>query len=298
MYLGSPFTADGLVSRAVKAHADAVVKHIIKFTSFLSKNNDVPFIVKKRVFDAALMSAVLYGCESWLNADVRPIAKLYHWALKSLLGVRGTTCNDLCYVELGYPTVQAIIKSRQRKFFKKMYSERRDIEDDPFIFALNLVTGQRYNTRRYVLELVNEDVNDMQVGMGKVKESLLASHSSRRKTYLEMNPNLTVNNIYMSKHNINERDRISFTRFRISGHSLAVEVGRWSRRGRGRLPLEERLCPCGEVQTEVHVAQHCILTQHIRDYYDFTLMSDLFSGRFTDSEASHIINMILSVYMQ
>ena len=62
--------------------------------SFIKKNNDVPFQVKKKVFDAALMSAVLYGCESWLNADMKPIVKLYNWALKTLLDVRMTTCND------------------------------------------------------------------------------------------------------------------------------------------------------------------------------------------------------------
>ena len=241
------------------------------------------------------MSSVLYGCESWLNADLRPIAKLYHWGIKSLLSVRGTTCNDLCYIELGYPSVQDIVKSKQRKFFKKLCSERADMVDDPFMFTFNLVSGQRYNTQRYVIGLV-DDVDDLQVGMDRIKESIFASQSSRRRTYLEFNPSISVHSIYTSKHNILERDRISFTRFRISSHSLAVEVGRWSRRGRGRLPLEERLCQCGEVQTELHVAHHCILTQHIRDMYNFALLSELFSGRFSDAETSHIINMILSVF--
>ena len=83
------------------------------------KNNDIPFNVKKRIFDAALMSAILYGCESWLNADLRPVAKLYNWGLKLLLGVRRTTSNDICYTELGYPPLQDLVKSRQRKFFSR-----------------------------------------------------------------------------------------------------------------------------------------------------------------------------------
>lgn len=94
------------MSYVVKAHADAKMVHVNKFISFLKKNNDVPFTVKRRIFDAALMSAILYGCESWLNADLKPIVKLYNWALKQLLGVRMTTCNDVCYLEAGCPPLK------------------------------------------------------------------------------------------------------------------------------------------------------------------------------------------------
>ena len=76
---------------------------VMKFISFLKKNNDIPFQVKRRVFDACLTSSILYGCESWLNADLRPVRKLYNWSLKNLLDVRLTTCSDVCYVEAGYP---------------------------------------------------------------------------------------------------------------------------------------------------------------------------------------------------
>ena len=99
VYLGSIFTSTGSVSDDIKSHADSKVCHILKFISFIKKNNDVPFYVKRKVFDAALMSSVLYGCESWLSGDLKPVMKLYHWGLKQLLGVRSTTCNDLCFLE-------------------------------------------------------------------------------------------------------------------------------------------------------------------------------------------------------
>ncbi|KAK7074213.1 hypothetical protein SK128_018360, partial [Halocaridina rubra] len=54
-------------------------------------------------------------------------------------------------------------------------------------------------------------------------------------------------------HTINELHRLSFTRFRVCGHSLVCETGRWNRRGRGRLLPEERLCMCGDVQNERHL---------------------------------------------
>ena len=123
IYLGSPFTSDGLLTSVVKAHAQEKMAHFHKFISFLDKNSDIPFIVKKRVFDACLLSAILYGCESWLNGDLKPVCKIYNWALKCLLGVRPTTCNDLCYIETGYASLKAIVKSRQRKFFAKMHNK-------------------------------------------------------------------------------------------------------------------------------------------------------------------------------
>ncbi len=59
-FLSSVFTTDGSVSSAVIAHANAKMSHALKFVSFINKNNSVPFVVKKRVVDAALMSSLLY----------------------------------------------------------------------------------------------------------------------------------------------------------------------------------------------------------------------------------------------
>ena len=131
IYLGGVFTSDGSVSSSIAAHAQAKMCHILKFISFVNKNNDVTFFVKKKLFNAALMSTVLYGCESWVNGDLKPIVKLYNWGIKQLLGVRKSACNDLCYLEVGMPTLKAIVMDKQRKFFKSMWRERNEMVDDP-----------------------------------------------------------------------------------------------------------------------------------------------------------------------
>ena len=77
--------------------------------------------------------------------------------------------------------------------------------------------------------------------MDNVRDSIIHSDSSRRVTYKDLNPNFVVHEIYRTKHTIVGKHRLSFTRFRVSGHSLMCETGRWNRRGRGRLPLEDRL---------------------------------------------------------
>jgi len=116
------------------------------------------------------------------------------------------------------------------------------------------------------------------MNLKKLKNSLRKSESSRRRVYCnEINANLGVHNIYFKKHDISEIHRIAFTRFRVSSHSLAVETGRWKRRGRGRLPLEERLCSCGLVQSDEHVINICPHSQQIRNSYGFSCINDLMS---------------------
>ena len=130
----------------------------------------------------------------------------------------------------------------------------------------------------------------------KVHSAITASNSSRCLVYKEINPHFILHDIYKTKHVINEFQRISFTRFRICGHSLAVETGRWNRRGRGRLPVEERLCSCGQVQTERHVVEACPLTENIRQMYDITRLEDLFNDNISNHEACAVIHEILEIF--
>lgn len=128
-----------------------------------------------------------------------------------------------------------------------------------------------------------------------IATSLRNSDSSRRKTYCEINPRLSVHEVYNTTL-INEIYRISFTRFRTSSHNLSCETGRWNRQGRGRIPMEERLCPCGQVQTETHVVQNCPNTQHIRNMYGFTTLQDLLYGNLAPNIMCRAIHEILESF--
>ena len=297
IYLGSPFTADGLLTTAIKAHAQEKMAHFNKFVSFLHKNNHLPFAIKKRVFDACLMSAILYGCESWLNGDLKPVAKLYNWSLKYLLGVRMNSCNDICYIESGYNSLTSIVKLKQRNYFVKIANERYGLQDDPLGFALRLVLNNTYKTSNYLNNLIDNNFNDHLQDSESLKISIRQSDSSRRRVYCNsINGDLSTHSIYSTKHNIYEPYRIAFTRFRTSSHNLAVETGRWNRRGRGRLPMEERLCSCGHIQSEVHVISSCPLSQSLCDNYNFSNINDLFTGNFPNETLCKIIFEVLDLY--
>ena len=154
---------DGYVSSTVQEHAKKKLCHVLKFVSFVKRNNDVPFIIKRRVFDAALTSSLLYGCESFIGADIKPLIKLYNWAMKEMLGVRKTTSNLVCYAELGYPSLPDLLKFRQHKFLHKMWSERANMDDDPLSFAINTVMSFNTPVGRLVQHMTSNPVPDMSV---------------------------------------------------------------------------------------------------------------------------------------
>ncbi len=132
--------------------------HFYKFVSFLHKNNHLPFIIKKRVFDACLISAVLYGCESWLNGDLKPVSKIYNWSLKHLLGVRMNSCNDICYIESGYNSLSSIVRYKQINYFSKMVNERCGLLDDPLGYTLRLVLNSTHKTGNYLKNLATKQI--------------------------------------------------------------------------------------------------------------------------------------------
>ena len=239
----SPFTSDGKVTSAISEHCHNKMAHVVKYCAFVKKNCDFPFSVKRTVLEAALISSLLFGCESWLCANLGQINVNYMTAVKALLGVRKTTPNDLCLVESGLLTpCTTRVKTAQKKFFTAMF-QRQDPED-PFAKVWAIVQDQSPSAR-YINAVMHEDISRHQE---KLHQRVQEATGSRYTTYREsINPSLSLHPLYNTC--IPEHERIATTRLRLSSHSLAVEKGRWS-----RIPREERLCSCGEgVHDEAHV---------------------------------------------
>ncbi len=117
IYLSSIFTADGRIQNAVKAHAQVKHKHCLKFVSFVGKNKDFPFPVKRKVSLSALMSSILYTSESWVTENLSTVNPLYRMSIKDLLGVRQTTANDISLLEIRLPPLKHWVKQKQLNFF-------------------------------------------------------------------------------------------------------------------------------------------------------------------------------------
>ena len=113
---------------------------------------------------------------------------------------------------------------------------------------------------RFIKRMLDNPVDEYLVDM---KQRMNNSTSSKALKYKEINPELSIHSVYDSKVYIDERKRVTFSKFRTSSHSLKIETGRWA-----RIKAEDRLCDCGRgVQDESHVVFKCNHTGPIREKY-------------------------------
>ena len=291
-YLGSIFTQDGTIKTSLKAQCKFKLPHVLKFEAFVQKNSDLPFVGKRKVFDAALMTAILYGCETWLADCAFPIASpLYLSCVRCLLGVRKTTASDLCLLEAGLPTLPQRVKALQKQTLRKLRDQRQGMEDDPFAYALHKAEQARTPCARYI-EAVQDysPQDDADALQRRIRESERTKFATYRTL---MNPDLVPHVLYTCSAT-KEHERIATTRFRLSSHNLAIERGRWS-----RVPPDSRVCPCGPIQNEQHVFTACRLNSDTRIMFSNHVLQlpDFFLE--TNAEAAelcHICYELMKVY--
>ena len=254
VYLGGTLS-NSLISNQIKDHMAAKQGHLLKFMSFLHKNNEAPFQVKESVWQSALTSAIMYGCETWLTSDLRHAEAPYMSSLKQLLGVRISTCNDIALLEAGVPSPRAYIVGRQQRFLQKLMA-RTDFSSS-YIGTI-MVEAQRVKSpmgKRITALLENSPTLTP-----SVEAAVRQSESTRRSIYRAVNPKLERVKLY-SDSSCPEYARIAATRIRLGSHRLRVETGRWS-----RLPRDQCTCSCPQnaVQDEPHVLLDCPLTRQLR----------------------------------
>ena len=271
IYLGAIILEDTSFSRFIEEHRAEKNKNILKLCSFLHKNPDLPFVIKKKVLEACILSSLLYSCESWFSDSVGKLSSLYLSAIKMVLGVRNSCPSDAVLIESGYPRLQALIKEKQFKFYRKLTSSRCHLDDDPFMHLLSVGRLNGTPSARYIDNILSFTATSFTVyDMEDMKTQLKCKTGSKFITYCKLNANLSKHEIY-SCSDIAEPYRIAFTRLRTGSHRLRVETGRWC-----RMPREARVCRCDDasVQDERHIIESCSLLGELRLAYeniDFTL---------------------------
>ena len=259
----------------------------MKFASFLQKNCDLPFPVKTKVFEGALLPAITYSCKAWLSgrSTWSPVAVIVRSAVKSFLGVRVSTPNDLCYVELGMPSLESHVKQAQAKFFQKMLSDRRGLTHDPFWHVWKLCQSENTPAYRYIMELVENDrdfITDEQQSLAtRVRESTKTKSVAYRDI---MNPMLSVHPAYAGA--VPEYERIAFFRFRLFSDNMIAERARWT--------SQDIVCECGDAPAfERHLLVDCKNKESMRKDADLDFSS---IPRLWESEARKIVDFIYELF--
>ena len=276
-YLGVIVTENGSATSSLKAHVDDKKKHLNRLQIFLSRNYDAPFFVKKKVFDAAFSSAILYGCESWIGVSLEPVERMYMSAVRRLLNVRQSTPKLTCLLEAGIPSIEAVVKNKQSKFFRRMFEERDQLEtSDPLMFTLDFMK-LNFPSHYGLIEEIGRRDDFLSADRAELVSQLCASPPSCTKLHLyrTMNPELSIHPLYEFHEDnpvIEDSLRIAFSRFRLSAHRLRCETGRWN-----KVPPERRICPhCdgATLQNEQHIFA-CPAVQLVCANYNISSFADL-----------------------
>jgi hypothetical protein len=219
----------------------------------------MPYMYKKTVLLAMIMAGLLYGCETWLTEQVKDIEKLYIGAVKALLGVRDTTRTDTALIEAGMPTIKELIRKRTTSFAKKELLNVEVDDQTPLVKIFRICETKETKGYKYIKSLLTPNNGDDN-NISSLVRNFANETGTKAVTYRKMNPSLQTHQVYTTKEYVNERARLTFTKFRLSSHSLKVETGRWS-----RIAHEDRLCDCGEaVEDEYHVLFSCTKTDDVR----------------------------------
>ena len=274
MYLGAWFTADARIESVLRLHEASGDATVNKFALFCAANTDMPFVYKRKVFEAAVMSSLLYSCETWFSKYPKIAVKQYNKAVRCLLGVRHNTSIELCLVESGIHPLKFIILKKLNTFLKSKL--REPDPEEPFNIVYRLC--QQVNTPGYRFLLnaleVNVNANPLNEIVSSIRNKPV--EATKFETYrTQFNPLLAVHPLYKESIFIEDHKRQAFSRLRLMSHSLRIETGRWS-----RTPPERRLCSCNnnEVQSEKHVMLDCVLVDHLRTRYhmlNFTSLDQL-----------------------
>ena len=266
MYLGSIITDNGNVSDDLQAEIRKKEKKLNKFFAFITQNQNAPLEVKEKVLESCIVSAVLNNCESWGNANLKNLELKYKKALKHLLGIRKTTCNEFPYVELAKPTITSQVHKRQLTFFRQCLVGD-DLPMQKYIIKQAVDSRCSFINHYINLDLKYTKPEDISTeSLYRMKQSIekkAANGKSRYKSYLTMNPILSRPNIY--NRYIPTYKLLPVIRLRTVSHNLEIEKARHTPQ---HIPQEQRLCSCGEMEDEQHFLLHCNQYTHIREKYD------------------------------
>ena len=252
------------ISEIINFHIGKKMVHVSSFYSWLAVNEDTPFIVKRLVLYVCLFATLLYSCEVWTNLEElsEKLLMIEKKALKSCLGIKMSTPDDIIYQELNQADIISTIQDRQHNFFTKFIKHDENSAIAMCIWNLynSMVDAATEGIVHYYQSLqpknreINKDVRKNRIN------TCNKTMTARYRDITNLQYCDTLYNCFVV-----EKNRKVITRWRFSCHSLRIETGRYHR---PKIPRNERNCTiCNEIEDEHHAIFVCAAHAFIRLRY-------------------------------
>ena len=240
---------------------------------------DTPIKTMIKIFDSCVAPTLLYGSEVWApyithdytKWESSPIERIHTQYLKGLLEVNRSTTNILVRGETGRNPLFASTLTRNINYIKYLNNKCNStlVKQAP-----DYETSKKDN-RQTILSLVkiHENTRTLQIANNediwtiskyKLSKAVYEEFNSLWQGQIPLYTKAATYKLFKDRikfendlTNIkNRKQRVTFTKLRLSDHNLLIEEGR---RRRPRIPREQRLCPlCSQkVENEIHFLITC-----------------------------------------
>ena len=262
-WLGFWLTDSNEIAEIVDTHLKKKMIHVSSFYSWLAINGDTPFIIKAIVLYNCLFATLLYSCEVWTNLEslAEKLLAIEKKALKSCLGIKQSTPDDIIFQELNKADIVSAIQDRQYNFYEKLMKHD---ENTAVVMGVWNLYNENVDTPHGIIHYFQSvQPKNREKNKHLRKQRLESSTQSMSLRYKEIS-NLQYCDVLYDEFVI-ERYRMTITRWRMSCHKLRIETGRYTR---PKTPRQERNCKiCHTLEDEQHSLFFCSAHVFIRQHY-------------------------------
>ena len=282
-YLGFIFTPSGEINTGLHDLRDRALKAFMKIRNVMGPEFSRNIQTTLHIINSLVMPILLYASDFWgcmKLAKGNPIDTLNLRICKQVLGVQKQTTNIGVLLELGkillhIDAIKLSIKNWERirkgnanKILCASYQEAVNL-NLPWIDRirfylessglLSFFLNQYTDKPVFIYNKICQRLSDI---FHQEAFNTISSDDSKLRTYGLVKKYIRCENYLSDIKNVN--DRRSFSKFRLSNHSLMIERGRFT-----KIPKEERFCPfcVNLVETEIHFLVYCPTYQSLRVKY-------------------------------
>ena len=282
-YLGFVLTPSGEINSGLHDLRDRGLKAFMKLKKNLGTAFDQDIMTTLTLIDAMIKPILLFNSDFWGCMKLpknNPIENLHMLMCKQLLGVHKSTTNIGVLLELGRIPLEIhaiklavknwerIKKSQANGLVLASYRDatgenllwiesiRNTLETNGMLnFYINAYDNKPYFINKRIFQTLSDVFHQNAFETIKEVKSKLRTYAIFKKI---IGPETYVFNIR------NPKIRKQISKFRLSNHTLMIEVGRHK-----NIPKEIRFCPfCpNSIETEIHFLFHCPVYSSMREIF-------------------------------